>query len=205
MSAEEDNDLPEGFEISEDDFDVEMIERVIEHPCEDVFDIESGTTVMTVPAPRQTQLVRAEIYDDKDAEIEEQYQEIYDKAMDAFDDIQNDMEGIEGKYKARNNEVGVAFLNAALSAAKEKARLKEHKDKHTDQMGDGEGGGTGNTYNTQVNISTSDLIKQFAEQENPSNNYIPDAEIVEEVEEVEADEEQPKTSRTKIKRKSKTE
>ena len=109
--------------------DRKTVERVIQHPCEDFFDIESNSTIMTVAEPRSTQLANHQSYDTKDKEIEEQYQEIYDKAMDAFDDIQQDMEGIEGKFKARNNEVGVAFLNAALSAAKEKARLKEHKDK----------------------------------------------------------------------------
>lgn len=186
------NNLPDDFEIFEEGFDVDMIEKVISHPCEDVFDIEPGTTTVTVPAPRQTQLVRAEYYDEKDVEIEEQYQEIYDKAMDAFDDIQSDMEGIEGKYKARNNEVGVAFLNAALAAAKEKARLKEHKDKNHGTPGTTPLGGTVN--NTQINISTSELIKQFAEFKNPTNNYAPDHS---------EPEEQVVNKRTKIKRKKK--
>lgn len=188
--------LPDDFEIVDDELDVEMIERVIEHPCEDVFDIEPGSTVMTVPAPRHTELVRSSDYDDKDAEIEGQYQEVYDKAMDAFDDIQTDMEGIEGKYKARNLEVGVAFLNAALSAAKEKSRMKEHKDKNLSGTRDNP---TGNTVNnTQINISTSDLIKQFAEEQNPTNNYIPEKEVEEEAEDPSAS-----NQRTKIKRKKK--
>lgn len=197
-----DNDqLPDDFEIV-DDIDVDMVERIIEHPCEDVFDIEPGSTVMTVPAPRHTELVRSQNYDDKDAEIEGQYQEVYDKAMDAFDDIQTDMEGIEGKYKARNLEVGVAFLNAALSAAKEKSRMKEHKDKNHSQGNDG--GQVGNTVNnTQINISTSDLIKQFAEEQNPTNNYVPDHVVEDVIEDEESDDPSITNKRTKTKRKKK--
>lgn len=177
--------------------DRKTTERVISHPCEDFFEIENNSTIMTVAEPRSTQLAEHSSYDDKDCEIEEQYQEIYDKAMDAFDDIQQDMEGIEGKFKARNNEVGVAFLNAALSAAKEKARLKEHKDKLTGPSGDGNGG---TTNNTQVNISSSDLIKMFANQLNPANNSIPDA--------IEVEAEPVKTksgNRTQMKRKKNSE
>jgi hypothetical protein len=186
------NDLPEDFEIVDDET-IAMIEKTISHPCEDVFDIEPGTTTTMIPAPRHTQLVRSDMYDDKDAEIEEQYQEIYDKAMDFFDDIQNEMEGIEGKYKARNGEVGVQFLNAALSAAKEKSRLKEHKDK---TLGVGSAGEASITNNTQINISTSDLIKQFAMEQNPTHNHTPD-EVVEPIED------KPSNSRTTIKRKKK--
>lgn len=190
-----DTNLPDDFDIIDEDT-INMIERVITHPCEDVFDIEPGTTTTMVPAPRHTEMVRAEMYDDKDAEIEEQYQEVYDKAMDAFDDIQTDMEGIEGKYKARNNEVGVQFLNAALSAAKEKARLKEHKDKSIGSSSDP----SVTHNNTQINISTSDLIKQFASERNPTNNYIPD--VVEDEKEIN---QSPTNSRTTIKRKKKIE
>jgi len=188
------------LDIIEDDIDIAMVEKIISHPCEDVFDIESGTTVMSVPEPRSTELVQSQTYDDKDAEIEEQYQEIYDKAMDAFDDIQNDMEGIEGKFKARNNEVGVQFLNAALNAAKEKSRMKEHKDKINPGVSSGSQDHAQTVNNTQINISTSDLIKQFAEEENPTNNYVPDHDEPEDADVVE----ESSNKRTTIKRKKKT-
>ena len=167
----EDDISEDELEILNNEIDVSMVEKVISHPCEDVFGIENGTTVMTVPEPRKTDLVVSQVYDDKDTEIEEQYQEVFDKAMDAFDDIQNDMEGIEGKFKARNNEVGVAFLNAALSAAKEKSRMKEHKDKINPNTSGGSEGHANTVNNTQINISTSDLIRQFAEESNPTNNF----------------------------------
>lgn len=140
--------------------------KLIEHPCEDVFDIEPGTTELVSEPPRQTQLVDVHTYDDKDREIEENYQEIFDRAMDTFDDIQRDLEGLEGKYKARNHEVGAQFLNAALSAAKEKQKLKEHKDKLSTNPNIQTGQGGPVTNNTQVNIatSTSDLVRMIQEQ-----------------------------------------
>lgn len=166
--------------------------KLINHPCEEVFDIEPGTTELIVEPPRQTELVQAFAYDDKDKEIEENYQEIFDRAMDTFDDIQRDVEGLEGKYKARNHEVGAQFLNAALNAAKEKQRIKEHKDKMT--SGSGSAGQAGSTNNTQINVATStaDLVKMLQQQngglvaQNLSDTEgleNDDEEVVEEVEE----------------------
>lgn len=95
---------------------------------EEVLDIESGTTTMTT-TERTTDLVVASDYDDKDNEIEEQFQEVYDAAMGAFEGQMEEAELVEGKYKARNGEVAVQFLNAALNAAKERSGLKQHKDR----------------------------------------------------------------------------
>lgn len=77
----------------------------------------------------QSDLAVSEEYDTKDVEIEEQFQEIYDAAMDAFDLNSRNIDGIDPRYRARNHEVAVQYLNAALSAAREKANLKGHKDK----------------------------------------------------------------------------
>ncbi len=100
----------------------------IEHPLEEIFDLEPGTTIM----PRTevvTDLVEAEEYDDKDNEIEEQFQSVYDHAISAFEDLSAESEVVEGKYKARVGEVANQALSTALNAAKEKANLKKHKDK----------------------------------------------------------------------------
>ena len=142
----------------------EQYTKLVTHPCEEVFDIEPGTTELIAEPPRQTELVQGFAYDEKDKEIEENYQEIFDRAMDTFDDIQRDVEGLEGKYKARNHEVGAQFLNAALNAAKEKQRIKEHKDKLT--SGSGGAAAAGATNNTQINVATStaDLVKMLQQQ-----------------------------------------
>lgn len=110
------------------DFDGEY--KITEHPMEDIFDIEKGSTNMPVVSDREVkELVVHNDYDDKDQEIEEQFQEIYEAAMEAFETQTADSEVIEPKFRARNQEVAVQFLNAALNAAKEKSSLKVHKDK----------------------------------------------------------------------------
>jgi predicted oxidoreductase (fatty acid repression mutant protein) len=105
------------------------IETLIEHPLEETFDIEPGTTIST-KTERSTELTVTEQYDEKDEEIESQFQEIYDAAMAAFEDQCAEAEVVEGKYKARNMEVATQLLNSALHAAKEKANQKKEKDKN---------------------------------------------------------------------------
>ncbi len=106
----------------------EEFEEAVEHPLEEAFEIEPGTTL--VPrVERSTQLVPVEAYDDKDVEIEDQFQEVYDAAMEAFDQSSGRMHELEGKYRARNEEVAVQYLNTALQAAREKSGQKQHKDK----------------------------------------------------------------------------
>lgn len=110
--------------------EIKEVTTNVEHPLEDVFDIEEKSTELTTTV-RETELTEVEEYDVKDNEIETQFQEIYDCAMDAFDNSFSNTSEVEGKYKARNGEVAVQFLNAALNAANAKAALKKHKDKLT--------------------------------------------------------------------------
>lgn len=118
---------------------------------EEMLDITPGTTIVEYQE-RSTELVVHQEYDDKDVELEEQFQEVYDSAMDAFEDQMGQTEVVEGKYKARNSEVAVTFLNAALNAAKEKAELKKHKDKlkKGDTGGDGPQGSASTVNNTFI-------------------------------------------------------
>ena len=78
---------------------------------------------------RSTELTSIETYDEKDSEIETQFQEVYDAAMGAFEGQFQEADLVEGKYKARVGEVAVQFLNTALQAAQNKSLLKQHKDK----------------------------------------------------------------------------
>jgi len=100
------------------------------HPLEDIFGLPSGTTEVTV-IQRNTQLVEHVDFDDKDSEIEEQFQEVYDVAMSTFENQVEMLERAETdpKYIARQMEVAAQFLNTALAAAKEKSNLKMTKDK----------------------------------------------------------------------------
>jgi DNA gyrase/topoisomerase IV subunit B len=104
-------------------------------------------------------------YDNKHFEIETQFQDVYDKAMNAFDVQQEMSEDIEGKYLARNSEVANQLLNTALSAAKEKSNLKKHSDNLKQRGGTAEQGLPGSTTNIQNNIvmDRNELLKIMGE------------------------------------------
>lgn len=133
-------------------------EIIIEHPMESLFDIEPGTTEMTIIEREPTNLVVHDDFDDKDREIEGQIQEVFDAAMTAFETQTADSELIEPKYKARNQEVAVQFLNTALSALKEKSTLKQHKDKITVDKAKAN---TPGTVNNNLIIDRNDLLKKL--------------------------------------------
>jgi hypothetical protein len=102
--------------------------KIIDHPLEEFFDIESKSTEIEV-FQRDQELIPHADYDEKDKEIEHQFEEIYDSAMDGFELMAEEMQKVEGRYMARMGEVSVQHLNVALNAASSKAKLKEHKDK----------------------------------------------------------------------------
>lgn len=137
------------------------------HPLEDIFGLPSGTTEVTV-IQRNTQLVEHSDFDDKDSEIEEQFQEVYDVAMSTFENQVEMLERAETdpKYVARQMEVAAQFLNTALAAAKEKANLKTTKDKLLAAQRTGQGG-SGNVPSVgsgePVVMSHSALLKMLKE------------------------------------------
>lgn len=140
-------------------------EKNIEHPMEQIFDIEDGTTMIEYQERVPTKLVDHADYDEKDSEIEDQFQEVYDKAMDAFD-IQSEVaETVEGKYSARNAEVAAAYLNAALSAVREKSTLKQAKDKLKVAQQRAENGSGGTTNNNVIVADRNDIIKMLRGEE----------------------------------------
>ena len=108
----------------------EVITKNVEHPLEDIFELPSGSTEISV-IQRRTEVVAHVDFDNKDSEIEQQFQEVYDVAMSTFENTVDLMERSETdpKYVARQMEVAAQYLNTALAAAKEKANLKQGKDK----------------------------------------------------------------------------
>lgn len=138
--------------------EITEVEEFNTHPLEDAFGIEAGTT-LTTHTERTTELVEVPTYDKKDVEIEDQFQEIYDAAMAAFGDQIAEAEVVEGRYKARNMEVGVQLLNAALSAAKEKSTQKQNKDKNNIDLKKAQGK-AGLTQNNVFVGSHAELMKQ---------------------------------------------
>ena len=106
-----------------------IIEKSINHPLENTLDIEQNTTQIDV-IERQTQLSTHDEYDKKDGEIEQQLQEIYDLALEGYEQQTINGNTVEGKYKARVGEVAAGFLNTALGAIREKNLQKKYKDRN---------------------------------------------------------------------------
>jgi hypothetical protein len=128
--------------------------RIVEHPLEEMFGIESGTTEMCVETAHSGELITSDSYDEKDREIEEQFQEVYDAAMTSFADQAGLLLQSDPKYSARNMEVANAFLNTALSAAKEKAVMKAGKDKNSRESGP-------KTVNNNLIMDRNDLLRML--------------------------------------------
>lgn len=139
------------------------IQKNVEHPLEDVFDIEPGTTLITRQEQR-TDLVVADSYDEKDTEIEDSIQVVYDKALSGYERIQDECEDIEGRYLPRMMEVGVQHLKMALDAAEAKQRMKELKDKIAAKY---KTAGP-KTVNNNLVISREELLKtMFQDEKDP--------------------------------------
>lgn len=134
----------------------ETIGKAVKHPMEDILNIEPGTTLVE-QHHSSTKLVAHEDYDEKDVEIEDQFQEVYDAAFDAFEAQNGEAELVEGKYKARNAEVAANFLSTALNAAKERAEMKKHKDKLKSAAPGGLGGAS--TVNNNIIVDRNELLK----------------------------------------------
>lgn len=111
--------------------EIEVKTKTTDHPLEEVFGIESGTTVIEYKEVVPQEPIPAPQYDEKDDGIEQQLEEIYATAMTQVTTMGDEVVKVEGKYKARIGEVTATMLNVALGAVSEKRRMKEHKDKLT--------------------------------------------------------------------------
>lgn len=126
-------------------------EKVISHPMEEVFELEQHTTVVPYKEVK-TELVPHEPFDEKDKELEKQLQDLYDIALEAFENQQEESDVIDPKFRARNAEVAVQYLKTALEAVQVKTELKQHKDKMTVKQK------TGGTVNNNVIFTDRNAI-----------------------------------------------
>lgn len=133
--------------------------RTIEHPLEEVFNIDPGTTVVEQHEFEPTELVSIPSYDDKDNEIESQFEEIYTLALGQATIISDETERVEGKYKARVGEVAATMLTVALNAAREKAALKAHKDKMSSASASGGSSGPSTVNNNLIVADRNELLR----------------------------------------------
>jgi len=135
--------------------------KIIDHPLEEVFDIETGTTVVEYNEVVPMELIQPPTYDDKDVEIENQLEEVYSVAMSQVTAIADEIDRVEGRHKARMGEVTATMLNVALSAVREKNVMKMAKDRNKVGMASA---GTPNTVNNNLVVADrNELLRALAE------------------------------------------
>jgi hypothetical protein len=137
-------------------------ERVVEtreHSFEKVLGIPSGTTeivktrVTSVTAPHDD-------YDGKDEEIEQDFLDVHDKAMELFDYLADEIDDADQSKRSRLAEVAGQLLNTALNASERRRVLKQHIDvtKQKDRVIDNKATG-GQTNNNILVASHEELMK----------------------------------------------
>lgn len=132
-----------------------MSESFKTHPFENIFDIESGTTLIETQELEVVTPTSFDLYDEKDKEIEEQYQTVYNAAFNAFLSQANVVDrGADPRYTHANMEVANQFLATALQAVKEKADLKYKKEKNQSSS-------TKNITNNNLIIDRNELLKHL--------------------------------------------
>lgn len=139
-------------------------QKTIEHPLEDVLDIEPGTTVVEYKEALPTEVVQHVKYDQKDDEIESKLEEIYTMAIGQVAVISDEIERVEGKYKARVGEVSAAMLNVALGAVREKRELKAHKDKQT--IAEAAAGNAKTVNNNLIVADRNEILRLLSKEDN---------------------------------------
>jgi hypothetical protein len=134
------------------------ITETTNHPLEEVFDIESNTTIIARKTREPTILVDHELYDDKDKELEGQLQEIADTALEAFHDQSKVIDDVDSQFIALNQEVSAQYLNTALAAISKKADIKQQKDKLSKIKNPGDKG-------NNIIVSRNDLLRALQQQD----------------------------------------
>lgn len=86
-----------------------------------------------------------------DTEIKDDIQQIYDAAMDAFEDQADSILSLEPKMQPRAMEVNRMYLDTALAAVNAKQKQKEHSDKMAIQVAKMGQGGLGSQSAGTIN------------------------------------------------------
>ena len=107
--------------------------KPLANPLEAVFGMEEGTTDPTVQydmietqgnLPAASAEAPIDHKDEDDLDIERKLNEVYDIALNTFQQQTAYTEIIEPRYAARNAEVAANYLNIALTAVNSKAKVK---------------------------------------------------------------------------------
>lgn len=146
--------------------ETKIVEVAYEHPAEQIFDLEPGSTivdqVVTTSAPTEQPIQ----YDDKDQEINDQLQQVFDAAFGAFEAQRLATEGMNPQFQNRALEVASTFLNTALAAVNSKSQFKQAKDKIVKPSGN-----VNNTTNNLI-MDRDDMLKMLMAQQKNAERTI---------------------------------
>lgn len=150
--------------MADEDKIITYTEKTIAHPLEDVFGIPPNTTIVDQQIVEHQPSPVTVVYDDKDVEIDEKLDKIYNTAMDNAEALADEIEVVEGKYKARMGEISATMLTVALGAVREKAQFKTNKDRLKPNTNNPRAVGDNNNISNTNNIIVADrneLLRAF--------------------------------------------
>ena len=140
----------------------------MQHPLESVFGMEEGTLgsdiendyAIAEQAP-QGQLTEAplDVKDEDDKLIEKRLDDVYEVALQTFQNQTAYLEVIEPRYAARNAEVAANYLNIALAAANSRAKVKSDRKRANQAFVPYANGGK--TTNNLVIADRNDILKMI--------------------------------------------
>lgn len=144
----------------------EVVQEQTEHQMEQIFGITPGTTMVDRYVTSEEEVAidatPAPQYDEKDDEIDNQFQQVFDAAYTTFEAQRMSTEGMPPQFQSRALEVAAQFLTTALAAASEKAKHKQNKDKLTTKVVPASG--NGNTTNNTIIMGRNEMLAQLLSQ-----------------------------------------
>lgn len=139
--------------------ETQIVQVAIEHPAEKIFDIAPGTTMVDRLEVEEAPIVETAQYDDKDTEIDGQFQQVFNAAFVAYETQRQSTEGMNPQFVNRSLEVAAQFLNTALAAASAKSSMKQNKDKNVKTVQST----TNNTTNNLI-MDRNEMLKMLMSQ-----------------------------------------
>ena len=133
------------------DSDQSALERALDIPPEKP-EVEEGKEM----------IVRKGVTSDEGIDVKSAMADVYERAMEAFEEQVNNAAIVEPRYAARNMEVAKQFLDSALEAAKAQQNQNQHKDKI--EVAAGKAGllnGPKNVTNNILVADRNDILKQL--------------------------------------------
>ncbi len=133
----------------------------IKNPLDELFDIDSSETEIIeyeaaseVITPENTEVKK----DQDDIDVDQKIDDVYDHAVNTFQNQMAYTELIEPRYAARNAEVAATYLNIALQAAAAKARIKTDRKRVNTFIPNAQG----KTINNTIVATREEIMKMIS-------------------------------------------